>query len=341
MPGIDTTTQVGKVEDVSDVIWNVTAEDTPFTSMVRKGANMNQEVASFQMEKHPAASFDGVMDGADVDTFEGVVRETATAVSQEFRRAWKVSQRAEVNKVHGLGSAGEKAHQKVLAMITLKKMMERQFCSAGNSQRQSGVATPFRTRGAFSWLSATAQGSDADDVPANFRPASTAVANGTTVAAVTETAFNTLLNNMFQATEGGKKVLQGLVGTLLKAQFDSFGALADAGASFATFPVRTFNNDSKDKTVIRVVDHLIFSTGEVWLHLTPFLYCTQATGAAAASTTRSGLFLALDTWEIRFQVKPEMHELENQGGGPRGYCNSMAALVCYNPLENTYVQAAS
>jgi hypothetical protein len=161
------------------------------------------------------------------------------------------------------------------------------------------------------------------------------------VAAVTESAFNTLLNNMFAATEGGKKVLQGLVGTLLKAQFDSFGALADAGAAFATFPVRTFNADQKDKTVIRVIDHLVFSAGEVWLHLTPFLYCTQSTGANSNSTTRSGLFLNLDTWEIRFQKKPEMRELEDQGGGPRGYCNAMAALVCYNPLENTYVQAAS
>lgn len=338
MPGIDTESQVGKVEDVSDIIFNVTAEETPFTSMVRKGTNMNQEVASFQMEKTPAAAFDGILDGADVDSFEGVVRETAIAVSQEFRRSWKVSQRAEVNKVHGLGSAGEKAHQKVLAMQTLKKMMERQFCSNGNSQRQSGQSV-FRTRGAISWLSATAQASD--PVPANFRPGTAAVADGTTVAAVTESAFNTLLSNMFDATEGGKKVLQGLVGTLLKNQFDSFGAIADAGASFATFPVRTFNNDSKDKTLIRVIDHLIFSAGEVWLHLTPFLMCTQATGASSASTSRSGIFLAMDSWEVRFQQKPEMHELENQGGGPRGYVNAMAALVCYNPLESTYVTAAS
>jgi hypothetical protein len=349
MAGIDTTTQVGKVEDVSDIIFNVSAEDTPFTSLIPKGTNMNQEVASFQMEKHPVAGYEGIADSSDVETFESVVRETAVAVSQEFRRAWKVSQRAEVNKVHGLGSAGERAHQKVLAMITLKKMMERCFCGSQDSRRQTGAlnlpanttgGASFRTRGAFSWLSSSAQGGT-DDVPANFRPASAAVASGTTVAGVTEAAFNTLLNNMYSATEGGKKTLHGLVGTLLKAQFDSFGALADAGASFATFPVRTFNNDSADKTLIRVIDRLEFSAGTVMLHLTPFLYTTLASGAAEASTTRSGLFLKPDTWEIRFQMKPEMKELEDQGGGPRGFVRAMAALVCYNPLENTFAQAAS
>jgi hypothetical protein len=41
--------------------------------------------------------------------------------------------------------------------------------------------------------------------------------------------------------------------------------------------VRTFNNDSADKTLIRVIDRLEFSAGTVMLHLTPFLYTTLAT----------------------------------------------------------------
>ena len=337
MAGVDTTTQIGKKEDVADVIFNISAEETPLTSMVGKGDQMQQEIGSFQMEKHPVVGYEGILDGADVDEFESVVRETATAVCQEFRRPWKVSQRAEVNKVHGLGSAGEKAHQKVLAMVTLKKMMERCFCGSQDSRRQSGSNT-FRTRGAFSWMSPTAQ-SGTDDVPANFRPAAAAVASGTTVAAVTEAAMGTLLNNMYSASEGGKKTLQGLVGTLLKAQFDSFGALADAGASFATFPVRQWAQPSN--AVVRTIDRLEFSTGTIYLHLTPFLYTTLASGAAAASTTRSGLFLNVEDWQLRWQMKPEMHDLEDQGGGPRGYVRAMMALVCTNPTASTFVQAAS
>jgi hypothetical protein len=187
-------------------------------------------------------------------------------------------------------------------------------------------------------MSPTAQGGT-DDVPANFRPAAAAVASGTTVAGVTEAAFNTLLNNIYSASEGGKKTLQGLVGTLLKAQFDSFGALADAGAAFATFPVRQWSQPAN--AVVRTIDRMEFSAGTVYLHLTPFLYTTLASGAAEASTTRSGLFLNMEDWKLRWQMKPEMQDLEDQGGGPRGYCRSMMALVCTNPTASTFVQAAS
>jgi hypothetical protein len=331
------TDQTGKLQDISDVIACVKAKTTPFTSVVRQAKDLKQRVQTWQTETIPDAGHEGVMDGKDVDAFDSVPRATLTGVAQHFRRTYKITQFADVTAVAGLGGKKEKQNQRAKALVILKLKKERRYLSDSDCADDNGTNQPNETRGAYSWLSTTKQTNypvpDAYLLP-------TAQAYTGAIASLTEAVFSNMCDAAFKQTNE-HLTLMGIAGIELIAQMTAWTVTADAGASFGTFPIRTFTNDAKAKLVIRAVQRLEMNSATIQLMKSGYLLTNVATGAVSTSSYKSGLFLNMNLWEISSLKGTTERELPDLGGGPRGLCESMEMLKCLNPLGNLVVKSST
>ncbi len=335
MPGAFEADQTGQRQEIADAVFNIRPQDTPFTSMIPKIKKPKRKILEWQLEAYPDVGHTGIMDGADVATFESVPREMAYGIAHKFRRPWHVSDFADVTTVAGLAS-GERGRQKAVAATLLKFMLEQRLLSSADQSQDNGSSVPNETRGAHNWLSVTEQ-TGPFPIPASFRPAAN-TQHTSTLGALTETAFRSLLDEAYKVRYG-RSVLDGIVGIDLKAHMDDWSVrVSDVASNTA---VRQFTQSAASKQIMNVVDFLNFSSGEVRLHCSNYQLRTEATGATSANTDLSGLFLDMKMWALAFMRVPGMRELEDAGGGPRGFADTIAVLVCRNPLGQPVVNVAS
>jgi hypothetical protein len=337
MPDAIERTQVGKRQEIADIVTNIIAEETPFTSTIRKEGKPNQQKMDYQTETYPQVSLVGVMDNEDVTSFDSVPRKELTARQQKFRRPWKVSDFASETTVAGLPK-GEKGRQKAAAAVILKFAMEGRCLSGADARIDNGQDEAYETRGVLSWLDGTAHA--VDPIPADFRTPASHRHTGT-LAAFTETVFREMLSASYQERRS-RNSLDGYVGIDLKNHIDNWTVYTADGPASET-PVRQFNQSAESKRILTVVDMLEFSAGRVRLHLSSYLALDEVTGAATAYTPRSGAFLDMRMWSMASMRRPGMYDLPNMGGGPRGYCDTIAGIKCYNPLGQlvAYISADS
>lgn len=326
--------QVGKIQEISDAVFNIVSTKTPFMSMINKDPKPHQKRATWQVEKYIEAGLGGVMDGADVESYNSTPREEIEGTAQHMRFPYKISQFSDVTDVAGIRS--EFARQKATAIVTLKKMMEARALSREDSSQDNGVTVPNATRGVFPWLDSAAQGNK--PVPTDYRPPAACNHTGT-LATVTEASFRTQLDCAFNLREGAS-TLDGFVGISLKDRFDDFTA-RDAAATTTNVAIRTFNQNAENMSLINVVDFLKFSSGTVRLHPSSHLARNAATGAETDYTTRSGVFLDMTMWRCAFMRKPQTVPQADDGGGPRGYCETILILKCMNPQGHLKVETSS
>lgn len=336
MAGLFEVDQVGQRQEISDAVFNIRADETPFTSMVPKDPKPHQKIATWQGENYRDGAIEGVMDGADVTSYNNQPRFLMTGVAQKFREPWFVSDFADMTDVAGLPQ-GEKGHQKLSAAKVLKFALEGRFLSKEEASVDNGVAIPNETRGVLQWLISTAQ--TLYPTPVALRPGADTIYSGA-LSGLTETGFEGLLAAAYIAKKGLLK-LDGFVGITLKRKMDNWTA-RDPEATTTNVPVRQFNQDATKKQMIKVVDFMEFSTGTVRMHPSTFIYKDTA-GADTAYTHRSGVFLDMMMWALGFlgNRRPRMVELPDLGGGPRGFSDAIAVLKCRNPLGQVKVEANS
>jgi hypothetical protein len=319
--------QVGKREDFSDVISVVDAKSLPFTSMVPKGSEPANSIFDWQADAYADAVLGGIVDGVDVLSTD-YVNEAANRAKlhgriQKFRRPFSVSDIAQnVSDVAGVGKKGEMKRAISHAIIELKRNMEATFCSDQDSQADNGTV-PYLTRGMGKWTQNTAQ-TDLP-VPANYLTPAASILTKTT-ATTLETDINTLCQSVYQQT-GQQGEFDLLCGVALKSLFSSFAAWVPSAVT--TVPLRRFNQDATDKQIINTVDFWSGDFGSTKLILSLWLAYDSVAGPIRNGR---GYLMNWDLWELRYNRQPAFNENPDLGGGPRGYVDAIAGLVCYNPL---------
>jgi hypothetical protein len=315
----------GLREDLADVISVIDQKNTPVTSRIKSGADLsNGSVFSWQADSYNDPSFDGVLTNADVTTFDDPAKNRVllSGRAQKFRRSIKVDDFAQnVDNIAGVGKKKEMARGVSRALIELKRDMESAFCSDNESQEQSGTS-PFKTRGLGRWIQAAAQ----SDLPvdANFRTPSASVdTNGTS--SLTEAQVAAVLQSVYEQT-GTIESMDLVCGPNLKKRFSEFTRYTSGGTNTA-LSTRQYTAPLKDRTIINAVDAYIGDFGSITL--VPSLF--NAKDQAAAVSSARGYLLNFDMLEARYGRRPRFQELEDQGGGPRGLVDAIAALVCWNP----------
>lgn len=336
MAGIYEVDQVLKVAEVGDSIFIAQSDKVPFSRLLKRGKKPVNMLSSWPVQVYPDRAFAGTDDGSDIATFEHTNRESIEAYGIWMRTAgWMVSRLANLTSTWGVKGKEEAKQAKDDALL-LAQMIEKQLLSSSDMQLGAGAGTPYRSRGAFSWLNPSAQG--VKPVPASYRPAA-ACAYSSTVAAFLPSAMEAMLEAA--ATQKKESVdLTGYVGIKLKTQMSTWAQrhVEDVNTAQA---LQKYNLDAEDKKLLRVVDFFEFDAGTVKVFPSWYLLCTEGTGAVTANSPRSGLFLDMDMWELCFLDQPTAWLEPPKSGGPRGYHDAVYLLKCLNPTGQCYADIAS
>jgi len=309
----------GNREDISDVLTILEPEATPFVSMAKK-ANATGTFFEVQTQSLDQPSFDGVNEGEDVTSFSNKSADRVRLGNyiQKFRRSFQVSDIQELVDTAGVSS--EFAHSEALAVREIKRDVESAVCSAQDRQADSGTGSPYKTRGMFKWLGVGGQPSD---VPTAFQN----VANDTT-GTQTETTFNSVLQELYEANgmPGGQLTL--IAGPTLKKEISDFSRQA-GGAGFA-FQV---TQPAESKKITLTVNLYEGDFGQI--AILPSVFLNRTSGSSTIDGD-AGLLIDPDYVAIHTLKAESNTELENQGGGRRGFADIICGLACHSPKAHGF-----
>jgi Family of unknown function (DUF5309) len=317
--------QVGKREDLRDIMSVVDAKKYPVTSMAPKGMAPKNSLVEWLMDNYPAPAFDGVLDGDDVTAYENMAsgRARAQARVQLFRRAPMVSLMAqEVSDVAAVGQRQEMAKAITKSIEMLKRDMECAFCSDHESQAQAG-ALPYLTRGLGKWIQNGAQ----TDLPVNssYRTP-TASIDTTATTSVTELIVNGVVQSVWDQT-GEDKTFQLVCGRVLRSRFSTFTQYQTASTNVMA-AMRMFTEEAAKRKITSTIDVLEGDFGTIELMPTHW----NANESAAAVQRARGYLLDMDLLQILYHTPPQRKPLPDLGGGPREMVYAIASMIVKNPL---------
>jgi hypothetical protein len=332
MPGLTEPNQIGKREDLSDLIANVDMRGTPLSTMLKKGGRPKNTLYEWQVNAYDTPNTAGVPDGEDVGVFDNKAknRQKLQGRVQKVRRSWKVSDMAEeVSDVAGVKS--ETAEAIANSLVELKRDMECVIGSDNDSQADNGT-DPYLTRGLGKWIQNGAQ----TDLPvhANYRTPTGSI-DTTAMASLTETIVQNIMTSVYLQTGENKRYAL-VCGTDLKRAFTDM-TKTQSGLSASIGAIRTYNQpDAKDGMIYASIDVFVGDFGE--LELMPSVWLAFGTNNAP---TRRGYLLDTSKVELKTLRTPGSKRLPDGGGGPRGYVDVIFALQVNNPLGHGKFAATS
>ena len=212
------------------------------------------------------------------------------------------------------GVSSEFAEAEGKATREVKRSIETAICSTQDRQADAGTGSPYLTRGLSKWLEASLS-----DVPDAYE----CVARDTTTP-ITEVLFNGVLQDLYNANgmPGGQLTL--IAGATLKKDI-SFFSRATSGVQ-STYNV-TQTADSKKITL--TVNMYEGDFGNV--AIVPSAFVSRTAGAPGTVVADAGLLVDPEYVGV-FTLKAESRtELEDQGGGKRGFVDVICGLACYSP----------
>ena len=295
-------------------------EATPLLSLAKKekATGTFHEVQVDELDN--PGTFDGVNEGEDVSSFDnGAANRTRLGnYLQKYRRAYMVSDIQQLVSTAAVSS--EFAYAEGKAVRSVKLDLESSICSSQDRQAEAGSGTPYKTRGLLKWLGVGGQPSDVPSFAQN-------VANDTT-GTQTEATFNSVLQELYEANgmPGGQLTL--IAGPTLKREISNF-----ARTSSTTSNTYQVTQSAESKKVTLTVNQYEGDFGVV--NCVPSVWVNRTSGSATVDGD-AGLLVDPDYVGI-FTLKAESStELEDQGGGRRGYVDVLAGLSCHSPQAHGY-----
>lgn len=273
------------------------------------------------MDDLSTAAFDGVSEGEDVTSFanKAANRTRLGNYVQKLRRTFMVSDMQQL--VDTAGVANEFANSESKAIRELKRDFEAAICSGQDRQAEAGAGSPYKTRGMFKWLGV---GGQPADVPAAFQN----VANDTGGSPVTEGEFNTVLEQLYSANgmPGGQLTL--IAGPTLKGDISDFSRTSSVNSN--TYQV---TQAAESKKITLSVNLYEGDFGNV--AIIPSVFLNRTSGVSTVDAN-AGLLIDPEYVSV-FTLKAESRsELEDQGGGQRGFADLIAGISCDSPKAHGY-----
>lgn len=228
--------------------------------------------------------------------------------------------------------SNEYEYAKMKTLREMKRDIESTICS--NNERQSGNGTDaWKTRGLFKWTaSGRTSAADSggvvttsmdrtkpDDVPAEYcTPAAQDIDAG---GGLTEDGLNGVLQSLFE-THSAKKTYMGVFGPEVVEKIDNFTRLSGDTSNERY----TLNDDVTRKTINLEVKVFNSSFGRV--NVIPSVFLNRS---GATFDTDAGLILDLSLLELQYMEGLHAVNMDDEGGGPRGYAKTIYTLMCKSP----------
>ena len=311
----------------------------PLQAIIKRGPTPEQWAQQIEVEGGTESFEIAAPEGGDFDE-EGLVARTNLMLEvqlQKFRskRGYFVTRETRM-----LPGYTEKKGEKALARSQRRDAEEVTLSierALGSNQEavvrgKSQTAIP-KTRGLLSWLDTAVHAVQA--IPTELMP--TAGLSGNSMAAFTEEAFKAELVKAALETGDGDIVLTGLVGLKMKQHMSNWLGKAETVAGVDTILRRT---EPKSRKIEFICDEFSYDGATVRTVVDNHLNCEaemsegQATGKIipSAATFYTGAFIRPEFWTIDTLEALTNYDLEDRGGGPRGYHEAILRLACRNPL---------
>jgi len=302
---------VGNREDLSDVLTILAPEESPITSLCGKGT-ATSTFHEWTVDELASPNADGIPEGSDVTSFTDKFAGRARLGNyiQKFRRDYLVSDLQ--NAVSSVGPANV-AQAKSKAMRELKRDIEFAICSNNDRQAEDGV-NPYKLRGLGDWIDAAGP----SDVPAAYRTPSASIESSS----LGESDLNDILGSIFTET-GEMGSLTAVCNVALRKVIANF--TRSEGTTTAT-PYQ-INEEAGSKKITLSVSLFDSDFGVVKIvNANPV--------CMPGASTNEGYILDPKYIGIGTLIPMGSTDLENQGGGERGYVDCALTLACKSPLAH-------
>jgi hypothetical protein len=269
-----------------------------------------------------------VLDGQDATTFDSNPRKLIQCNGQKTWRKPGVSDFADEAEIVALDK-GEMAEQIADSLVLVKRQIEKRALSAEDTKNDDGVKIGNETRGAFSWISSSAQ--TLYPVPDGFRTPAAQISSGASLATyATESVLNGMCASSFIQRKGPFK-MDAFLGIYLKNAFTNFSKYMPVTGT-TQVAVRQFRQEASEKALVSTIDRLVLDTGEIDLHPSAFLYTDAATGADSAYTHYSGIIVDMDMVGLAYTRLPRVVKLPYAGGGQKAIVDAIFLVMFDNVL---------
>ncbi len=305
---VQTYAQIGRREDLSDVIYELFPTETPFMTAIGKSTASNT-YTEWQTDVLAAADHDNAnVEGDDVtaDTYAPTTR--VGTYTQLMDKVVSVSSTADA--VNTAGRRSEMARELKKRSMELKRDIEKRIC--GNYASVAGNASTARkTAGALAWLTTNdSRGTSGAD--GGFSAGIVAAATNGNTRTYTETLLKGVLKSVWDA--GGTPSMV-ITGSALKQTASGFSGLAAARRE----------TGNKKVTIVAAADVYVSDFGEVMFVADRF------------ASTRDALVVDPEYWDIAYLQPFKTEALGKTGHADRKMLSVEFALRCLNEAANGVV----
>ena len=324
--GVTLDTQIVRKEDVLNLIKLLDMKKTPFLDRVNKGHAPWDRVNSWTVDNYAAPNTDGVPEGQDVDSFDdtAINRAELEVYIQQWRRPWMVSQFAEKMSVYGL-SQGEAAEAVRKSLVHITRDMEVTFLSDNETTKTGGAkSNELLTRGLGKWIQTNAQ--TTFPVPKEYRPLAAQVVDQ--FSDVTEENLKKMLTAIFDSLGYSNSALILMCGSSLRTQVTSM-TIHPSGNNNAARDLRRV--DITGKKVTDTIETYVGDFNETSVVPSNFIGWDNT---KKQPNKQRGYVLDFENLEAGFLDYKISKELENRGGGRRGFVDAFGVLRVLSPLPH-------
>ena len=304
---------VSNREDLTDILSVLEPEETPILSALDK-KRASATFTEWTVDKLEEPDKTGIPEGSDVTTFADKFKGRARLGNyvQKFRRPYRVSDLQQA--VDSVGPAKE-AQAKVKCMKEIKRDIEATIASTNDRSVEDGAGSVYKLRALGDWIDSAGP----SDVPAEYRTPAGAIESDAS-ANFNETSFNDYVTALYRVT-GSTNSLLLVADTKLKRTISDFHRLGDQ-----TSTIRNVNYEGKSSEISLMVNIYASDHANVTI-VNGNPDCMPPTTVEGWA----GYLVNLEYAGIHELIPLQMYELENQGGGPRGYCDCTLTLGVYHP----------
>jgi hypothetical protein len=299
---------------------------------MKKGPGPNATFVEVLADTLDSVKRTGIPEGSDVVSFDNKATKRARFGNYIHisRRTFGVTDVQQLVDTAAVNSEYDYGKRK--AVQELKRDIEAVVC--GGQDRTSGDQdTPWATRGLFDWIDSAGP----SDVPSSFRTPSGQIHNGSTI---TEVVLNGMLQSLFEV-HGTKKSYLGVFSPELIELVDYFTRTENVATDYTSATSATtgrfkVNDNNSSKTISMEVKTFNSSFGK--LALTPSVFLNTDTNG----TFDDDAGLILDQSLLELQTMDDLHtvDMDDEGGGKRGYCKAIYSLCCKSPRGLAKLTAA-
>lgn len=338
---------VGKREDLSDLISIADASATVFSTMIPKGKDLGARMFEWQCDAYDAASTTSTVDGSDINPATDPDDHKANAarftnMGHYWRKSFRVSPLAQEGKNAGASSLVAEGLAK--KTVELKRNIEKTLL--GTQPAVAGTdSVASQTRGMGMWTStmvasggtnATATTFGTNDAtygtftgtPTNFlTPAGSR--DTTATGSLSDSVVQGILASIFTKT-GTPQGFDLIAGTTLRRAFTNLvvnattvvNATAGVGSTSQRNAVHNFEQDIDAATFKATIDIFQGDFGTVRVHSSNFM-----------PTVFCGYVVPMDKVELRYGFMPRVKNLTDNGGGEGRLIEAYGGLCVKNPLN--------